>query len=209
MADQSERPQLPAAAALTQSDAPSAAATLQHAEQKVRDFSTHMPNLGEALANLASFVPGFAGYKSAEDRRISDKELRAVIGERLTTIKDRLDGVTERLSRGGNLDGLELVDLSGRRLEKLIDRMRFADYGYAAVFDKIQMGDAELARIYSYDAALMQDMSAFEDAVSSVENQSSDPTQLRNALAKLDAVTAEYDRRFEARKHLFDSLPTP
>jgi hypothetical protein len=175
--------------------------------QKVRDFGANMPNVGEALANLATLVPGFAGYKSSEERRISDKELRATIGERLTNQKSRLEAVTEQLSRSGNLDGLDLIDQSGRRLEKLIDRMRFADYGYAAVFDKIQMGDAELARIYAYDAALMHDMSAFDDAITAVAECAADAAQLRAALSKLDAITAEFDRRFEARKHLFDSLP--
>jgi len=177
--------------------------------QRVRDFSQHMPNVGEALANLASFVPGFAGYKSAEDRRISDKELRAVIGERLSNQRGRLDGVADRLSRSGDLNDLPLIDQSSRRMEKLVDRMRFADYGYAAVFDRIQLGDAELARLYSYDAALIGDMGAFDDAISGVEQATSDSGRLKGALAKLDAVTAEFDRRFEARKHLFDSLPTP
>lgn len=208
MPDQPQSPAPPVPA--NQTGAPSSgASTIQQDLQKLHDFSTHMPNVGEALANLASFVPGFAGYKSAEDRRISDKELRATIGERLTTLKDRLDQVAEQLSRAGTLDGLELIDQSGRRLEKLIDRMRFADYGYAAVFDRIQIGDAELAKLYAYDAALMQDMSAFDDGIGGVERDASDPAALRAALAKLDAVTAEFDRRFEARKHLFDSLPTP
>jgi len=176
---------------------------------RVHDFEAHLPTLNQALSNIASFVPGFAGYKSSEDRRIADKQLRAVIGERLTKIKDRLDGVVDSLSRAGTLDGLALVDQSGRRLERLIDRMRFADYGYAAVFDRVQMGDAELARIYQYDAAIMGELGKFEDAMIEVEQGTTDGAHLRSALVKLDALTAELDRRFEGRKHLFDGLPTP
>ena len=176
---------------------------------RVHDFEAHLPTLNQALSNIASFVPGFAGYKSSEDRRIADKQLRAVIGERLTKIKDRLDGVVDSLSRAGTLDGLALVDQSGRRLERLIDRMRFADYGYAAVFDRVQMGDAELARIYQYDAAIMGELGKFEDAMIEVEQATTDGAHLRSALVKLDALTAELDRRFEGRKHLFDGLPTP
>lgn len=177
--------------------------------ERVHEFESHLPTLNEALANIASFVPGFAGYKTSEDRRIADKQLRAVIGERLSKVKDRLDGVVETLSRGGTLDGLPLIDQSGRRLERLIDRMRFADYGYAAVFDRVQMGDAELARIYQYDAAIMGELGKFEDAMIEVEQSATDGAHLRIALVKLDALTAELDRRFEGRKHLFDGLPTP
>jgi hypothetical protein len=177
--------------------------------ERIHEFESHLPSLNEAFASVASFVPGFAGYKSTEDRRIADKQLRAVIGERLSKINDRLDGVVDSLSRGGAMDGLALIDQSRRRLSRLIDRMRFADYGYAAVFDRVQMGDAELARIYQYDAAIMAEIGKFEDAVIDLEQGSNDPSHLRSALVKLDALTAEFDRRFEGRKHLFDGLPTP
>jgi hypothetical protein len=130
--------------------------------ERVHEFESHLPTLNQALSNIASFVPGFAGYKTSEDRRIADKQMRAVIGERLSKIKERLDGVVDSMSRAGTLDGLPLIDQSGRRLERLIDRMRFADYGYAAVFDRVQMGDAELTRIYQYDAAIMAN-GRFED----------------------------------------------
>jgi hypothetical protein len=177
--------------------------------ERIRDFESRLPTLNEALASVASLVPGFAGYKSTEERRIADKQLRAVIGERLTKIKGRLDGVVDSLSRSGVLDGLPLLDQSGRRLGRLIDRMRFADYGYAAVFDRVQMDDAELTRIYQYDAALLGELDKFDDAIIEVEQGSTDGAHLRSALAKLDSLTAELDRRFEGRKHLFDGLPTP
>jgi hypothetical protein len=169
---------------------------------------THGFNVGEALSNLAHFVPGFAGYKSVEDRRTADKQLRACIGEKLTVIKGRLMAMIEQLSRSGNLDGLALVDQSGRRLERLIDRMRFADYGYSAVFDRVQLGDPELARLYEYDTGVMQQLVAFDAAASAVEAAAGSPDQLRAALGNLDALTAEFDRRFDARTHLFDGLST-
>jgi len=112
-------------------------------------------------------------------------------------------------SRSGNLESLPLIDQSGRRLEKLIDRMRFADYGYAAVFDRVQMGEPELQHIYQYDSGLMAELGIFDDAINSCEQSANDLDRLRGALAKLDALTAEFDRRFDARKHLFDGLPTP
>src|ERR1700730_16944696 len=81
--------------------------------ERIHEFESRLPTLNEAFSNIASFVPGFAGYKSAEDRRIADKQLRAVIGERLSKVKARLDGVVDSLSRAGNLDGLALIDQSG------------------------------------------------------------------------------------------------
>jgi hypothetical protein len=175
-------------------------------EQRVDAFNAHLPNVGEALSNLAHLIPGFAGYKAVEDRRIADKQLRAVIGERLTTIKDRLDRVVESASRAGSLDGLALIDQTGRRLERLIDRMRFADYGYSAVFDRVQLGEPELARLYQYDTAIMNELGSFDAAVIAVESSAGDPAKLAQALANFDALTAEFDRRFEARQHLFDPL---
>src|SRR5215469_10753341 len=80
--------------------------------ERIHEFESHIPSLNEALSTLASFVPGFAGYKSTEDRRIADKQLRAVIGERLTNVRGRLDGVVDTLSRSGSLDGVALIDQS-------------------------------------------------------------------------------------------------
>jgi hypothetical protein len=186
--------------------APTPAGAAVPAGGTAQSYSAHLPNVGEALSNLAHLIPGFAGYKAVEDRRIADKQLRAVIGERLTKIKDRLDAVVEGISRSGNLDGLALIDQTGRRLERLIDRMRFADYGYSAVFDRVQLGDPELARLYQYDAVIMNEVGSFDSAVAGVESAGTDPAKLNQALATFDALTAEFDRRFEARQHLFDPL---
>ncbi|HXW77409.1 MAG TPA: hypothetical protein VEJ20_08375 [Candidatus Eremiobacteraceae bacterium] len=177
--------------------------------ERIHDFEMHLPTMNEAFSAVVQYIPGFAGYKSTEDRRIADKELRTVIGERLTKVKGRLDDVVDSLTRSGSLDGVALIDQSGRRLARLIDRMRFADYGYAAIFDRVQINDAELARIYQYDAAILGELGKFDDAVSEVEMASTDAARLRSALIKLDALTAEFDRRFEGRKHLFDGLPAP
>ncbi|MBV8082064.1 MAG: hypothetical protein JO293_01825 [Candidatus Eremiobacteraeota bacterium] len=170
---------------------------------------SHMPSVGEALSNLAHLIPGFAGYKAVEDRRIADKQLRATIGERLTGVQDRLDAVVDATSRAGSLDGIALVDQSKRRLGRLIDRMRFADYGYSAVFDRVQLGDPELARLYQYDTAIMNELPSFDGAVANVEASAGDPAKLGAALQSFDALTAEFDRRFEARQHLFDPLVAP
>jgi hypothetical protein len=169
----------------------------------------HAGSIGELFSNLASYVPGFAGYKAIEDRRIADKQLRAVIGERLAKVKARLDALVDSISRSGSMDGLALIDQSGRKLNRLIDRMRFADYGYAAVFDRVQMGDDQVAKLYEYDAGIMSQLGAFDDVIGEVEQASTNPDHLRAVVAKLDALTTEFDRRFEARKHLFDGLPTP
>ncbi|MBC5823615.1 MAG: hypothetical protein GIW99_07765 [Candidatus Eremiobacteraeota bacterium] len=176
--------------------------------RRLHELEEQLPHAGDALANLAKQIPGFAGYKAVEDRRTADKQLRAAIGERLSRVRDRLSGVVDSLSRGGNLSGLALIDQSGRRLERLIDRMRFADYGYAAVFDRVQVGEPELARLYDYDDAIMQEVSTFEDAATQVERSSGDPAALAAALTRLDGLTSDFDRRFDARKHLFDGLHT-
>lgn len=169
----------------------------------------HPATVGEALNNLAMHIPGFAGYKAAEDRRIADKQLRAVIGEHLSKVNDRLDRVVDSLSRSGNFDSLAIIDQSSRKLERLIDRMQFADYGFSAVFDRVQLGDAQLLQLYQYDAAIMADIPRFDDAAAGLEACGTDAAKIAAALATLDSLVAEFDKRFEGRQHLFDGLPTP
>jgi hypothetical protein len=175
----------------------------------VESLIGHPATIGEALNNLAMHIPGFAGYKSSEDRRIADKQLRAVIGERLSKVKDRLDRVVDTLSRSGKLDSLAIIDQSGRKLERLIDRMRFADYGYTAVFDRVQLGDAQLLQIYQFDATIMSELPQFDGAAATIESAGADGDTLRAAISAFDALTADFDTRFESRQHLFDGLQTP
>jgi hypothetical protein len=169
----------------------------------------HPATIGEALNNLAMHIPGFAGYKSSEDRRIADRQLRAVIGERLSKVKDRLDRVIESLSRSGNMDTLAIIDQSGRKLELSIDRMRFANYGFSAVFDRVQLGDDELLKIYQFDAAIMNEVPQFDAAVALIESAGADSDRIRAAVTAFDALVADFDKRFEGRQHLFDGLATP
>jgi hypothetical protein len=175
----------------------------------VESLIGHPATIGEALNNLAMHIPGFAGYKSSEDRRIADKQLRAVIGERLSKVKDRLDRVVDALSRSGKLDSLAIIDQSGRKLERLIDRMRFADYGYTAVFDRVQLGDAQLLQIYQFDATILNEVPQFDAAVAATESAGADGEKVRAAITAFDALIEDFDTRFEGRKHLFDGLSTP
>ncbi|HEY7980450.1 MAG TPA: hypothetical protein VID19_03115 [Candidatus Eremiobacteraceae bacterium] len=175
----------------------------------VESLIGHPATIGEALNNLAMHIPGFAGYKSSEDRRIADKQLRAVIGERLSKVKDRLDRVVDALSRSGNLDSLAIIDQSGRKLERLIDRMRFADYGYTAVFDRVQLGDAQLLQIYQFDATIMGELPQFDGAVATIESAGADGEKVRGGIVSFDALVDDFDKRFEGRQHLFDGLATP
>jgi hypothetical protein len=175
----------------------------------VESLIGHPATIGEALNNLAMHIPGFAGYKSSEDRRIADKQLRAVIGERLSKVKDRLDRVVDALSRAGNLDSLPIIDQSGRTLERLIDRMRFADYGYTAVFDRVQLGDAQLLQIYQFDATIMAELPQFDTSAAAVESAGADGDKLCAAIKAFNALTDDFDERFESRQHLFDGLATP
>src|SRR5580692_3265566 len=159
----------------------------------VESLIGHPATIGEALNNLAMHIPGFAGYKSSEDRRIADKQLRAVIGERLSKVKDRLDRVVDALSRSGNLDSLAIIDQSGRKLERLIDRMRFADYGYTAVFDRVQLGDAQLLQIYQFDATIMRELPQFDGAVAATESAGADGEKVRAAITAFDALIEDFD----------------
>jgi hypothetical protein len=175
----------------------------------VESLIGHPATVGEALNNLAMHIPGFAGYKATEDRRIADKQLRAVIGERLSKVKDRLDRVIDSLSRSGKIDTVAVIDQSGRKLERLIDRMRFADYGFAAVFDRVQIGDAQLLHLYQYDATIMSNVPQFDNAAGTIESAGTDSDKMRAALAAFDALIDEFEERFEGRQHLFDGLATP
>jgi hypothetical protein len=109
------------------------------------------------LEKLAEKIPGLGGYKKKEIRRETDKIQRVFIAERLDTCLGKLDDVKLDLVKTGNLDALGEVDVVMRKLRTVADRVRFADYGYAGMFDPVKVGVEKLDELLAFDKSLETD----------------------------------------------------
>ena len=120
------------------------------------------------LERLGEKIPGFRGYQDRELRRDVDRlqreHLAGEIGRLKGAAREKARAYTDA-GRIGSLAGFERLD---RQLDGLAQSVRFADYGASGLFDAVKIGEAELARLYEFDLALLEELAELERAIAAV-----------------------------------------
>jgi len=158
------------------------------------------------LEKIARMVPGYAGYKDKELRREADKRQRDYLARRLSEEKSRLESANARMAERMLLDALGASDRVARRLEKIIDRVRFASYGYAGFFDIAKVREEELDRIYELDASLLDDVQAMGGKITELEGMEGPQEEMTKVLRELESLVAEFDRKLNNREDILKGM---
>lgn len=128
-----------------------------------------MGDLGKGLKNviekIAYHIPGYAGYQKREKRRETDHLYRMYLVEKLRELKRSFDEVANTITDKKNLDLLKPVDRIYKKLEKITDKVRFADYGYRPFFDVVSIDFPELEKLYNFDLSLNTDIQALKEKI--------------------------------------------
>jgi hypothetical protein len=148
---------------------------------------------------LAEHIPGYKGYKEKELRREADKTQRLYLAERLDSVRDKLDGLKLDIINRGELAKLDDVDVATRKLHTVTDRIRFADYGYAGLFDTAKVDEAVLDRLYEFDMQLTTGVAEMETLSAAL---SADSPSLMSDLGLLGDKIETLDAQFSEREHL-------
>lgn len=107
-----------------------------------------------ALERLMNHIPGFKGYREKELRRDADRLLREHLAARLDECKHGLNELAAAATRGGSLDAINDIETARKRLDKLANRVRYAERGYGGLFDAVKVDEAKLEQVYQFDLAL-------------------------------------------------------
>lgn len=137
------------------------------------------------LEQLVNQIPGFKGYRDKELRRDADRIQRELLSTRLEECKRPLDEAAVAATRSGSLDGINDLESARKRLDKVINRIRYADRGYAGFFATIKIDEAALARVYEFDLGLVRDVDAVR-AAAGLGGGKADIATLLTALGALD-----------------------
>ena len=117
-----------------------------------------------ALERLMNALPGFKGYREKELRRDTDRILRDHLAARLDLLKKALNEGAAAATRGGGLEAINDIETARKRLDRVSNRIRYADRGYAPLFAVLKIDEAALARVYAFDAALIDGVDAIARA---------------------------------------------
>lgn len=161
------------------------------ASDKIRSF----------IEKMIRWVPGYTGYADKESRRNTDKVLRMHLAGQLEAGKASFDLIVSGLSR--KPDALDLLNTAGtitKLLEKVIDRLKLADYGYAGFFDSQKIMEPQLDALYKFD----QDLA---EAITAIRNRITSLTPGQDSLSSLLADLQAFDTKLNARHEAISGSP--
>jgi hypothetical protein len=150
------------------------------------------------VEKIASKIPGFSGYFEKENRRTADRLLRQEVARRYEEQWGRVSQIQTDLVTAGRIDLLDDLEGAALKLRTFIDQMKTASYGYSGFFDAVKVKEDDLANLYQYDNALLENVSKVAAAVDNVQ-ASLDTDGLKAAISNLRTVAAECNTTFDHR----------
>jgi hypothetical protein len=150
-----------------------------------------------ALERLMNSIPGFKGYRERDLRRDADRLQREHLALRLEQVKKALNRVAADLSRGGDLDPINDVETARKRLDKVVNRIRYAERGYSGFFDAVKVDETVLARVYQFDMGLVDDVDGVWSAASAAEAAPTAQARpaVQDLIGRIDALDARLSER--------------
>jgi hypothetical protein len=127
-----------------------------------------------ALERLGAKIPGYRGFQDRELRRDVDKLEREHLAAELGRFKGALRDRARAFTEGGRLAALSGFDRLDRELDGLSQAIRFSDYGATGLFDAVKIGEPELARLYQFDLAVLDDLAGIESGIGALSTPSGD-----------------------------------
>lgn len=158
----------------------------------------------DPLTKIASKIPGFSGYIEREARRAADKLLRDTIGDQFKELWKRVGEVQQDMANQGELTHLDDMEKAATKLQTFVDKVTGASYGYSGFFDAQKINEDELAKLYEFDAALLDYVDGINRAIDNVQ-ASRGTDGMPAALSHLINLTRELVTTFDGRDQVLVS----
>ncbi len=154
------------------------------------------------LHKIAGIIPGFNGYMERERRRDADKLLRTYLAHQYSEGRARLTRVQQGMVRGKNLEYIAEVDRIAGVLQRFIDKLNTATYGYTGLFDPVKVEEQDLDQLYAFDMALTAGVDQVSSAISALESavMDTDKGDVPAALNRLSGEVDELNLRLNQRQ---------
>lgn len=152
------------------------------------------------IKKIASKIPGFGGYIERQNRRAADKMLRETIADRFEELWQRVSALQADFVSQGELMYVDDLEKAALKLRTFIDKIRRASYGYSGFFDAVKINEDELARMYEYDASMLDMVDEVSRAIDNVESSMGTeglPASIRNLVSKGQGCVDVFNRRNE------------
>ncbi len=145
-------------------------------------------------------VPGFQGYLERQTRRDSDKLIREAIFKRFRELESRVSRLQRDFITQGQIADVDDLERGALKLRTFADKVRTASRGYSGLFDAVNINEEEIARLYEYDAAMLELADEVDRAIDNVEaSVGTDglPAAIRHLETTADLCVETFERREE------------
>jgi hypothetical protein len=152
---------------------------------------------------IAAFIPGFRGYKEKEIRRESDRLLRNHLYLKLSTEKNDLREISQKIADRRYFDVMTDMDRLLAKMDRVAEKVNHASYGYSGFFDAVKVKEENLDNMIAFDNTLIDGVNALASQIDAFKadlasgNTSNLKTNVQNVAVKLEGLEETFDQRNE------------
>jgi hypothetical protein len=152
---------------------------------------------------IAAFLPGFRGYKEKEIRRESDRLLRNHLYLKLSAAKTDLKAISQKIADRRYFDVMTDMDRLQAKMERVVEKINHASYGYSGFFDAVKVKEEALDRMIAFDNKLIDYVTALSTEIDAFKADmangvtSNMKTHVQAVTDKLEALENTFDSREE------------
>lgn len=158
------------------------------------------------LYNLLQRIPGYKGYKEMHDRRTADMILRDHVAGELKKRLDRFASIEKSMVEDGALTLMSKTRDAKAKLQLYHDRVKAAAPGYSGFYAAIEIGEAELEKLYSFDEAQVRYLDGFDDALEKLEQAAGANESVEDAIRTVADIADEANQAFLLREDVLTNL---
>ena len=149
------------------------------------------------LERLGEYIPGFKGYQDRELRRDVDRMQREHISRELGGLKASVRNRARDYTDAGQIGVLHFFDRLDRKLDGLSQSVRFSDYGASGLFDVVKIYDEQLAKLYEFDLAFLDEVSALRADLEAIPTPGAGDAESSTATARdrLESMASRWAER--------------
>ncbi len=152
---------------------------------------------------IAAFIPGFRGYKEKEIRRESDRLIRNHLGLKLSMEKNDLREISQKIADRRYFDVLTDVDRLIAKMDRVVEKVNHASYGYSGFFDAVKVKEDSLDRMIDFDNKLVDNINALATEIDAFKadlasgNTSNLKSRVQSVADKIEGLEDTFDKRNE------------
>lgn len=155
--------------------------------------------------NVVSYIPGYHGYQEREKIRESDRLVRDELFRVLRIGVNNLVSCYNALVSTSNPLYTD-VDRIKLKADRIAEKIRHAEYGYAGLFDPIKAQREELLSLVRFDGELIDSAQSISASAETVLRLSRDGGDLKAPLSTIELSLENLDKTFDQRKQFMQGL---